>query len=90
MDNTGAIILASAIFIIMVGMGLSLTMNDFKRVLKYPLAVFVGFLNQIILLPLIGYGLISLFNVEPMIAVGIMILAACPWWSYIKYDNAPC
>lgn len=59
-------------------MGLSLTTDDFKRVLKFPLAVFVGFLNQIILLPIIAYLLISLFNVDPTIAMGVMILSACP------------
>lgn len=59
-------------------MGLSLTTDDFKRVLKFPLAVFVGFLNQIILLPIIAYVLISLFKVDPTIAMGVMILSACP------------
>lgn len=62
----------------MMGMGLSLTTQDFRRVLKYPKAVFLGFLNQIILLPIIGFTLIHLMNVGPEIAVGIMILAACP------------
>lgn len=78
MDNTGTIALIISLFIIMVGMGLSLTIDDFKRVLKYPRAVFVGFLNQIILLPIIAYALIRFFEVDPNIAVGIMILAACP------------
>ncbi len=78
MDSTSAIILVCALFIIMVGMGLSLTLNDFKRVLKSPFPIFVGFLNQIILLPLIGYGLVVLMKVDVNIAIGVMILAACP------------
>lgn len=78
MDTTATIILVAALFIIMMGMGLSLTIDDFKRVLKYPKAVLIGFLNQIILLPFIAYLLIGLFNVDPNIAVGVMILAACP------------
>lgn len=78
MDSLSTLILVAAISIIMMGMGLSLTIDDFKRVLKYPLAVFIGFLNQIILLPLIGYGLIVLMGVEANIAIGVMILAACP------------
>jgi bile acid:Na+ symporter, BASS family len=78
MDKISTLILALSLFIIMIGMGLSLTTDDFKRVLKFPLAVFVGFLNQIILLPIIAYLLISLFNVDPTIAMGVMILSACP------------
>ncbi len=78
MDTTATIVLVSALFIIMMGMGLSLTLQDFKRVLKYPKAVFIGFLNQIVLLPIIGYVLIQVFNVDAHIAVGVMIIAACP------------
>lgn len=78
MDSTSTIILIVALFIIMTGMGLSLTGDDFKRVLKEPKAVFIGFLNQIILLPLIAYGLTQVIDVDPTVAVGIMILAACP------------
>ena len=55
---SSTIILVAALFIIMTGMGLSLTMADFKRVLQFPKAVFIGFLSQIILLPVIGYILI--------------------------------
>ena len=58
MDNSATIALALSLFIIMIGMGLSLTIDDFRRILKYPLAIFVGFLNQIILLPLLAYLLI--------------------------------
>ena len=62
----------------MMGMGLSLTKEDFKRVLQYPKAVLLGFLNQIVLLPCIAYGLIQLFEVSNHIAIGVMILSACP------------
>ena len=62
----------------MLGMGLSLTLADFKRVLLYPRAIFIGLFNQLILLPIIGFGIATLFNLPPEIAVGIMILAACP------------
>lgn len=78
MDSLSTIILVSALFIIMTGMGLSLTKADFQRVLKSPLPVFVGFLNQIILLPIIGYLLIQVLEVNTHIAIGTMILAACP------------
>ena len=78
MDNTSTLILGIALSIIMIGMGLSLTIADFKRVVKFPLAVFVGFLNQIILLPIIAYALIRWLNVDSNTAIGIMVLSACP------------
>ncbi|MFT5823799.1 MAG: BASS family bile acid:Na+ symporter [Crocinitomix sp.] len=76
--DTGAIILAVALIIIMFGMGLSLVKEDFVRIFKYPKAIIIGLLNQIILLPLIALLLISVFNVNTDIAIGVMILAACP------------
>lgn len=81
MDNNGALILGVALMIIMVGMGMSLTMEDFKRIMNKPLAVFVGFLNQIVLLPLLAFGIIKMVDPnldDPNIAIGLMILAACP------------
>ncbi|MFY0592973.1 bile acid:sodium symporter family protein [Roseivirga sp.] len=78
MDQLATIVLAASLFIIMLGMGLSLVTDDFRRVLIYPKAVIVGLFSQIILLPLIGFAVASLFNLRPEIAVGIMILAACP------------
>jgi BASS family bile acid:Na+ symporter len=78
MDQSSTIILAASLIIIMLGMGLSLTLTDFKRVLLYPRAIFIGLFNQIILLPIIGFAIATLFNLPPEIAVGIMILAACP------------
>lgn len=78
MDAGSKIFLIVSLFVIMTGMGLSLTIADFIRVLKYPKAVFLGFLNQIVLLPLIAYGLIQLFDVSNDIAMGVMILSACP------------
>ena len=78
MDSGSKIFLIVSLFIIMMGMGLSLTKADFRRVLQYPKAVLLGFLNQIVLLPLIAFGLIQLFDVSNEIAIGVMILSACP------------
>lgn len=78
MDNLSVIILAVSLIIIMWGMGLSLVLDDFKRILKYPKAIAVGLTNQLILLPMIGFILASTFTLSPEIAVGVMILAACP------------
>lgn len=78
MDKVSTIILASSLIIIMLGMGLSLVFDDFKRIFIYPKAIFVGLVNQLILLPLIGFSIALLFPMKPEIAIGIMILAACP------------
>lgn len=78
MDSVSTLILVISLIVIMTGMGLSLTFADFKRVLEFPKAIFVGFLNQIILLPLVAYGLIKLYDVNDTIAMGVMILSACP------------
>jgi BASS family bile acid:Na+ symporter len=66
------------IFLIMMGMGLSLVVDDFKRVVKYPKAVAVGLTNQLLLLPIIGFGLASIMPLEPEYAVGVMLLVLCP------------
>ena len=78
MDQVSTIILALSLVIIMLGMGLSLVIDDFKRIFVYPKAILVGLVNQLIILPLIGFGLAVVFPVQPEIAIGIMILAACP------------
>lgn len=78
MDTASTIILAASLIIIMLGMGLTLLVSDFKRIILDPKAIFIGLTNQLILLPLIGVGIIYLFPMQPEIAIGIMILAACP------------
>ena len=76
--DIGTIILAVALIIIMFGMGLSLTIQDFTRLFQRPKAIIIGLLNQIILLPIIAYLLVSVMHVNTDIAIGVMILAACP------------
>ncbi len=78
MTSITGIILAISLMIIMFGMGLSLALADFKRVVTYPKAVFVGLISQIVILPLIGYLIAIGLNLSPTIAIGIMLLAACP------------
>lgn len=78
MDKASTIVLAASLIIIMLGMGLSLVIDDFKRIIVYPKAILVGLVNQMILLPLIGFGIAVLFPLSPEIAIGVMILAACP------------
>ncbi|QNA91951.1 bile acid:sodium symporter family protein [Microbacterium sp. Se5.02b] len=67
-----------ALGIIMLGLGLSLTLADFARVLKQPKAVIVALLCQLVLLPAICFGLVLAFQLPPVLAVGMMMLAASP------------
>ena len=67
-----------ALGIIMFGLGLSLTVADFKRVGKHPKAVLIALVCQLILLPLVAFGLVHLFALPPVLAVGMMLLAASP------------
>ena len=72
------VFLPGALAIIMLGLGLSLVVGDFKRIFTYPKAVVIGLVNQLILLPLIGFVLVSFFNLSPVNAVGVVLIAACP------------
>jgi BASS family bile acid:Na+ symporter len=64
--------------IIMFGLGLGLTTSDFTRVIKAPRDFIVGFLSQVILLPIIAFGLILIIPMPIEIAMGVMIIAAAP------------
>lgn len=73
-----AVFLPLALAFIMLGMGLTLTGEDFRRILVAPRAVLLGLTAQLVLLPLVGFGLVTLFGLSGALAVGVMILAACP------------
>jgi BASS family bile acid:Na+ symporter len=73
-----AVFLPLALAIIMLGLGLSLTVADFKRVVAYPRAVFVGLVCQMVLLPGACYAIAKGFGLQPALAVGLMLLAASP------------
>ena len=64
--------------IIMFGLGLGLTTSDFIRVVKVPRDFIIGFLSQVILLPIIAFGLILIFPMPVEMAMGVMIIAAAP------------
>lgn len=79
--NSNALVpqlLIGALALIMFGLGLSLSLQDFSRLFKHPKAVAVALVLQIIALPLACYGLIVALNVPPLFAVGLMLLAASP------------
>ena len=72
------IFLPLSLAVIMFGMGLTLTLEDFKRILIFPKAAALGLVNQLFFLPAIAFGFCILFELPPELAVGLMILAACP------------
>lgn len=72
------VFLPLALAIIMLGMGLSLTMGDFKRIFQAPKSILIGLFAQIIVLPIVGFLLMHYWELRPEYAVGIILLAACP------------
>lgn len=73
-----SVVIPICLFLIMMGMGLTLVINDFKRVVKFPKAVSIGLANQLIMLPLIGFALANIMPLRPEYAVGVMLLVLCP------------
>ena len=63
---------------IMFGLGLSLTLSNFKNIIKFPRAFFVGLASQMIFLPAIAFVILLFADIPGPFKVGIMILAACP------------
>jgi len=72
------IILPLVLGLVMLGMGLSLQLKDFKAVLVQPKAAVVGFLLQLLLLPMLALLIIKLFGLTETAAVGLFLLALCP------------
>ena len=64
--------------LIMLGLGLGLKVEDFTRVFKAPKDFIVGFISQLIILPIVAYLLIIILKTPPEIAIGVMIIAAAP------------
>ncbi|MFC0626991.1 bile acid:sodium symporter family protein [Kribbella deserti] len=73
-----SVLLPIALAIIMLGLGLSLTVADFARVARMPKAVAIALGTQVILLPLICFGMVKVLGLAPALAVGMMLLVASP------------
>lgn len=71
-------LLPIAIGVIMFGIGLGLSVSDFKRVFIAPKAILFGLFGQLIIMPLIGFGIAYAFNLDPIYQLGIVLIAACP------------
>ena len=70
--------LPAALALVMLGLGLSLTLGDFARVGRQPKAVVVALGLQVLVLPAVCFGLVVLFDLSPILAVGMVLLAASP------------
>lgn len=77
-DDINAGVIPWVLRLVMIGLGLSLTLADFKRVVVFPKAATIGLLAQLVGLPLTAFALAWAFDAPPAIAVGLVILAACP------------
>ena len=72
------LLLPLALGIIMLGLGMGLTLDDFRRVARYPRAVLTGLILQVAILPVAAFALALAFGLPPELAVGLMLLAASP------------
>ena len=78
MGVVAEVFLPLALAFIMFGLGLGLTFDDFARVAKQPKDFIVGAASQLILLPIVAFILVSIWPLDPEIALGVMIIAAAP------------
>lgn len=84
-DSAGLWVLNIALAVVMFGVALGIKVDDFKQLLKTPKLLFVGILSQFVLLPLLTYVLIVLIKPQPSIALGMIIVAACPGGSISNF-----
>lgn len=71
-------LLALMIFVIMLGMGSSLTVDDFRAVFRKPRGVLIGFISQFGLMPVIALGLATVLNFDPVFAIALILLGCLP------------
>lgn len=72
------VVLPLAIFIIMVTLGMTLTVADFKRIFTSPKPIFIGLLCQMILLPILGFAVANIFALPAVYAISLILLAVSP------------
>ncbi|MBV1911716.1 MAG: bile acid:sodium symporter family protein [Kangiellaceae bacterium] len=77
-DVVSTVILPFSLFLIMFGLGLSLSLANFAQVFKAPKAVGIGFIGQMLVLPVVAFIVAKSFQLAPEISVGLMILALAP------------
>lgn len=72
------VVMPLALGVIMLGLGLGLTIQDFRRIVLMPRPVLIGLFCQTVLLPAVAYGIVRAFGLPPELAIGMMLLAASP------------
>lgn len=72
------LIAPALLFLMTLGMGMTMTWQDVRRIVVYPKAITIGTINQMVVLPLVGFILVITFDVKPEIAVGVLLLTFCP------------
>lgn len=77
-NPTGIAVINGAIGLMMLGVALELSFEDFKRIIASPKAPGIGLVAQFVLLPVFTFGLVMLLRPHPSIALGMMLVAACP------------
>lgn len=73
-----SVILPLAIFIIMITLGMTLTVADFRRIFTQPKPVFIGLFCQMVLLPLLGFAVAGIFGLTAVYAISLILLAVSP------------
>ena len=73
-----AVLIPLVLGTLMFGLGLSLSIDDFKRVFNYPKAAFIALICQMLVLPILCFFIASYFDLPPVLAVGLMLLSASP------------
>ena len=73
-----AVLMPVVLGVIMLGLGLGMTREDFRRVVVMPRPVLVGLVFQMLILPAVCFGIVTGFGLAPALAVGLMLLAASP------------
>lgn len=71
-------LIPAGLAVIMLGMGLTLTIEDFKRILEKPVPVFLGILLQFAVMPFLGWSIGILFELNDTLAAGLILVACCP------------
>lgn len=70
--------IVATLALVMLGMGLTLTLDDFRRIAVMPRAVALGFVAQYTIMPLLGWGVGVLFSLDTPLAVGLILVSCCP------------
>lgn len=73
-----SVVLPAALAVIMATLGMALTPADFKRVVEQPRGVFIGMANLLVVSPLLAFAIATLLNLDPLLAVGLVLLGASP------------